>query len=257
MPTIRIANKNIIISDKIAHLFSEWANLAEKYFGRPRIPVGVVSRYQVNQLKQFKGELNTAQPMRVHGRWTLIVTVEYIDPLNEIMVAHEIMHWIIKFYGFRTIQNKSNPNDDCTILLNSLTSHVPLNRFMAERNFDYFPMENARAEDAAKLIHRDNLPKSPIEEKIIREALYYSDLILSSSSKSGAQLRLALKTCSSIDTRVGEILSALEHYDLHKPDENQRAKRWLIKILRLNKWGYFIDFDDLSEMRQMLKESPN
>ncbi|MBA7652013.1 hypothetical protein ES703_59842 [subsurface metagenome] len=255
MPTIKIANKDVTISQKLDNLFTEWENLAEEYFGKPKIPVEIISRYKVKQFKHFKGELNTALPIKISGHWTLIVAVENIDLLNESIVAHEVMHWIIRFYGFHDVQNKSNPNDDCTILLNCLTSHVPLNHFMAKRGFDYLPMENERAMDTAKSIFRNGLPKPPTEKDIIYWALYYSDLILSSSLESSNKLRLALKTCLPINTHVEQILSALDHYNLHKPDANKKAKWWLIKMLKLKKWGDFIDFNNLANLKQKLKES--
>lgn len=255
MPIIRIADKDIIISDKLARLFTEWEDLAEERFGKPRIPVEIISRYKVKQLKHFRGELNTARPIKVHRHWVLVVAVENIDPLNEIIVAHEVMHWIIRFYGFHDVQNKSNPNDDYEILLNCLTSHVPLNRFMAERGFDYLPMENERAMHATKLIYKNGWPKSPTKRYIIYWSLYFSDLIICSSEESSNQLRLALNTCSPIDTRVKQILSTLDHSNLHKPDENKKAKWWLIKMLKLKKWGDFIDFDNLASLKQELKKS--
>lgn len=256
MPAIRIANKDVTISQNLYNLFTEWADLAEERFGKPRIPGSIISiKPHKNQFKQFKGAINTARPIKAQGRWTLVVAVENIDPLNEIIVAHEVMYWIIRFYGFHDVQNRSIPIDEREILLNCLTSHVPLNRFMAERGFDYLPMENERAVHATKSIHRNGLPKSPTEKYIIKYSLYFSDLILGSSEECSNQLRLVLNTCPPIDTRVKQILSALDHYNLHKPDENKKAKWWLIKMLKLKKWGDFIDFNNIASLKQKLKES--
>ena len=118
MPTLRAGTKDVIVSERLLDLLLEWENMAKEVIGQPRIPVEVRSRYEFPELSQFKGELNLVKPMvrRNDGRVVLAVIVESVDPLNEVIVAHEVMHWILKLQGFRTLQNQDDPNDDITIL---------------------------------------------------------------------------------------------------------------------------------------------
>jgi hypothetical protein len=160
------------------------------------------------------------------------------------------MHWIVKLHGFPAFQNEREPNDDFAILLNSLISHVPLNHYMAERGFDYLPVEDARAEEYMGSLREDNLPKPLTEDGITWMALHYSDVILSCSPATSDQLRQALGLVPVVDARVKKALRALSDYDLLTVSGSGKAARRVIKQLRLSRWGRFAETDNIAALRR-------
>ncbi|MEK6285350.1 MAG: hypothetical protein AABO57_06380 [Acidobacteriota bacterium] len=240
-------------SGKLALLMDEWVSLAEKQYGLPQLPVTIINRRDHPKLSGDRGELNTAVPELVNGQPMLVVFLENTDAVNEILVAHEIMHWILNLNGFKGVSEASRFYDKIASYLTSLVSHVPLNRFMTERGFDYLSYENERATETLNALPRE-LKKPRVEQTLVWTVLYLCDVILNCSPKIRNEIEKQIAADGRINAKVNQVLSILGGFNLHDVNENSAALQSLLTELELHRFGTFNVSDHSEYINQVLSK---
>lgn len=233
MPTILVDNKQAEVSETLARVTGEWFEKCEQRVGS-KVPLLIVNRRKIPEFRDAAGEVNITYPKVVDGRLALVIGLEDSDALNEVLLAHEVMHWVIRLDGFHDLYTPVSEYKDAATHLGSVTSHVPLHRYMRERGFDPQPLEDYRTSGTAERVEQgkirpEDLPDLPLKGM----ALYLADLITGASAEPASRLRDAIASQGKCRSLVEKTLDVMGHYDLHTPDGHLRASQMVIKALEL------------------------
>ena len=255
MPTVFAEDHEVEISQELADLGDEWTKLALNRCGPPEIPVTIFNRRNIGIAPIYKGGLNTAYPYCVDGRLALAVMLEDTDSIDEGIVAHELLHWIVMLHGFRSYINQTHREDNCEVMLNGLLSHVPVNREAEKRGFPLTHLFDSNARSQARFLTSDE-QTALSEEAPLRIALYCSDLLLNCSVAGRTVLEQSIDERPQIATLVKQILSITKHRDLLEPNKNSRAGRRIIKALHLTRRGDYHLLNNTGQLRAVLRANP-
>lgn len=186
----------------------------------------------------------------------LVVALDDTDAIDEAIVAHEILHWILHLEGFRDFKDHERPNNDCQIMLGSVLSHVPLNQRLTEYGFEYLSGVDTLADGVvAAITRRENWELS--RPALIAKSLLCVDILQNCSSKKRQVLEEAVNANTPLAQCVHGCLDVLSHYELNECESNRRAGRKLINFLGLNKFGNYVEFESIPELRAMVRACQN
>jgi hypothetical protein len=217
-----------------------------------QIEILVGNRHEVKQLKHFKGELNTAVPQIIQLDPKLVVYLDNVDPIDPLILTHEIGHWLIKLLDFKNVIFNSDPTSNLSICFNSMTGHVPVYDLQKSMNIDPQKEIDSRTSHNIDLLKKDR--ESNKSELILHNAILFADDLLSCSIKLYEQLVEILSSKHpQTHTLVEAIIDIAKHYDLTNSDKNARFQRMLIKKLKIkHKWAFA---DDVFYLKRMIKDS--
>lgn len=241
-----VSIRKIVDSSTIAML-DLWKELTIKKFGKaPEVIIG--DRKEHPQLKSFVGSINLSYPHKVKGKVYLALWLDSVDPLNLLMVTHELGHWILKLQNFLGLLSYPKKNNNIEILLNSLAHHVPL--YELQKKYGHEPQIeiDSRASHNLNLFSKD---EEPYDNNTCKQsALILADDIINCSPNIADQIKSLFskkhpKTYKMVDT----ILETKSYYNLQIPEKNLKFQKMVIKKLALpNSWEVGKDVDELSKM---------
>jgi len=227
-----------------------WKSLTREKFGE-LIEILVGDRHEVLQLKDFKGELNTATCTIIKGQVKLGVLLDSFTNLDLLVVTHEIGHWVLKLKGFQGLNNSSVSFNDIKGLLNSLAHHPPL--YELQKSIGHNPQNeiDSRTNHNCTVFSNDkelNNAKAQIQMSLI-----LADDIMNCSKELVIKLRTVLaknhpKTLEFVD----QILDTASYYNLLEPAKNLKFLRRVCRNLKLGKnWNVP---DEIYNLAKMLEE---
>ncbi len=236
---------------EVNKLLDLWGALCNEKIGFS-VEVLIADRHDINQLKSFKGELNTARPKKINGDYKLIVYMDSLQNVTPVIFSHELGHWIIKFKGFKGVIFKDATHSNAEILLNSLTHHKPV--YVLQKSLGIDPQEeiDSRTVHNIQLFGNDNEPSDSSRQ--LSNALLVADDLLSCTKKYHDELKNIIKdkhkqTYGHLET----ILDVESYYDLNDPEKNHKFQRMVIQKLKLsNDWfspdevGAFLKNQDIT-----------
>ncbi len=101
------------------------------------LEVGVADRHEYGPTKHYKGELNTALPMPIDGKTMLVLLFDNAESPEDLMITHELGHWVLELLGFKGVQNRKSPHSAAEIMLNSMSQHSAL--YVLQRSAGHEP----------------------------------------------------------------------------------------------------------------------
>lgn len=212
-----------------------WGSLCNEKIGTS-VEVLIADRHEHNQLKNFKGELNTVRPQRIDGNYKLIVYMDSLQNVTPVIFSHELGHWIIKFKGFKGVIFKDATHSNAEILLNSLSHHKPV--YVLQKSLGIDPQEeiDSRALHNIQLFGKDNEPTDSSRQ--LNNALMVADDLISCTKNYYDELKTVIRDKHKLTYAHLEMIIDLEsHYDLNDPEENHKFQRMVIQKLKLsNDW---------------------
>lgn len=235
---------------KVLRMFELWHELCTKEIGRD-IEVVLADRREKRELRAAKGEVNTACPEVLDGRVRMVLYFEDISNIEDVILSHEIGHWVLKLQGFLTLLLEDARFSDDEILVNSLCQHRPLYQLQRSYGLDPQPEIDKRAEHDVGLC-QDTREAS--DERVIRAmALLFADDILSCSAGiAGAFTQVLEERHPRTRLLVEKIVENAGRYDLNTIDGSERFLRRLGSELKLAKrWSIY---DERHSLRQMVRE---
>lgn len=131
------------------------------------LEVGVASRHECDLTKDAKGELNTALPLRVDGNPMLVLLFENTSSVEEVILTHELGHWILKLQGIKSIQKLGRPHSNEEILFNSMCQHPAL--YALQRSIGHDPQHeiDERARHDLSLMKPEPVAKVSAERALL------------------------------------------------------------------------------------------
>lgn len=228
--------------EKALAMFDLWHELcAEKL--EVDIEVCLARRREKPELRDFKGELNTAYPEVLGGRATMVVYVEDTSSVEEIIISHELGHWVLKLQGYPAVLMRDRRNSNCEILLNSLGQHRALYRLQRSQGMEPQAEIDKRAEHDLALCLKN--AETGGHALITDNALLFADDRLSCSTDLDRRFAEILEGRYPRTSRIVQtILDTASHYDLADKEGCKRFVGMLIKKLRLSKkWEYSNEVD--------------
>jgi hypothetical protein len=228
-----------------------WHELSKQELGIS-VEVLVSSRREHPRLKDFGGELNTAQPLVLEGELRLLLLFESLSAFKHVIFTHELGHWVLKLSGHVSLIYDPDPLCDNEILLNSLRHHVPL--YELQRSIGHEPQNeiDARAQHNLRLFKIEE--EASLENIRIRNALMLADDFLNCSKEIASNLRQVISiNHPHTNEKVQKILEIASFYKLSDKNENQKFGRMVIKKLKLGtNWS---EAREVTSLRQMLKST--
>ena len=234
-----------------------WHELVRKEIGTP-IEVGVACRKDFPQFKNFRGEINTAIPMKVQDKPFLVLIFEDTKNVEEVILTHELGHWVLKLRGFSPFHYNPNRNCNNEILLNSMAQHPPL--YVLQSTLGHEPQKeiDKRAKHNLNLFSK----KGEVPEKHIWtfNALMLADDLLNCSTHLNEQLLETVQIKHPYTASlVGKILKSASSYDLLDQSENKNFCRRVIQDLGIGPgWLPSLKFEleSLKKMMEGTSDSP-
>lgn len=255
MTTIEVEGREITVSENLDRVVDDWYQLSLEKCGQPGIPVTIKNRREFDLLPHLS-HVSTAFPYSDGQVVVLVVALDNTDAIHEATVAHEILHWILNLDGFPQFKDHKRPHNDCEIMLGIVLSHVPLNQRLAEYGFEYLTGVDALADRVvAAITQREDWDLARPE--LIAKSLLCVDILQNCTPKKRQVLEEAVSINTLLAQCVHGCLDVLSHYDLRDCESIRRAGRKLISFLMLNKFGNYIEYDTIPELRRMLKALPH
>jgi len=232
-----------------------WHTLSKEKFGN-KIEVVMVERKYVPQLAQFKGELYTAFPTNelIKGKTVLAVIINSINDVKQIIVSHEIGHWVLNLQGFIGLSYNSNPLSDEAVLFNTALQHPALYKLQISLGHDPHPEINSRLEHNIALFSKQG-ERKPRKDRLVSSFLPADDLLNSTSEPLKQKLKEVLKAKHPFTLKLlNIILNTASHYDLTNPDANRKFAHKLIKNLKMQV-SLWKEVDNTKKLADMLQNS--
>lgn len=229
-----------------------WHSLCERHF-QTRVEVRVGSRKDCPFTAQIRGELHTAIPICHEGKVILLLLFDDTSCVEEVIVTHELGHWVIKLQGYLGLIYHDARHSNEEILLGSLAHHSPL--YKLQRSLGHEPqieIDN-RATHNVEVFGRSSERQVDLRSRRLN-ALILGDDLLHCSEEYAALLRTTLArnhptTLSYVDT----ILETIPHYDYLFPTGNADCFLRVAQNLRLT--GRWEPVDESMAIRELIEKS--
>lgn len=230
-----------------------WHELVSKEIGSP-IEVGVACRKDFPQFKNFRGEINTAMPMKVQEKPFLVLIFEDTKNVEEVILTHELGHCVLKLQGFSPFICIPERHSNNEIMLNSLAHHPPL--YALQRSLGHEPQEEVdkRARHDLKLFSKG--AEKPGKQLWVQNALLATDDLLHCSKELKEKMLETLQAKHPRTTRLAnKILEVSSHYDLLDQTGNEKFIRKVIQTLQLGNGWIPAPELDLEALQKLVEET--
>ncbi len=128
--------------------------------------VCAASRYDHALTKGFSGELNTAIPMSLDGKPTLLLLFENMTSVEEVIVTHEIGHQVLNLQGFKGVHKQGQPHTHEEMNFNSMCQHPAL--YALQRSIGHDPQEVIDGRTRRNLSKTKIDPSAKVTEPSVR-----------------------------------------------------------------------------------------
>jgi hypothetical protein len=227
-----------------------WKSLSEQIIGIP-IEVMIGNRKEQQQLRSFSGEINTAFPHIIEGKVRLVLWLEPLSDVKDIIITHEIGHWILKLRGFQAFQRIRQEHSNTEIMLNSMAQHPPL--YALQRSFGHEPQD----EIDSRCIHNIKLASKQKETKQremwVHNALLFADDIFNSEENRNSLINVIGKHHPNTSKLVKSLMELESSYDLLVPDQNRKFCEQVIETLKLD--GEWYNPDEVKSLVSMVQQA--
>jgi len=227
-----------------------WKSLSEQIIGIP-IEVMIGNRKEQPQLRSFSGEVNTAFPHIIEGKLRLVLWLEPLSDVKDIIITHEIGHWILKLRGFQAFQRKRQKHSNIEIMLNSMAQHPPL--YALQRSIGHEPQD----EIDSRCLHNIRLfskgKKAQQKEVWICNALMLADDIFNSEENRYPLINVISMRHPNTSELLKKLIELKSSYNLLVPDQNQIFCEQIIKALKLGDDWY--NPDEVKGLASMVKRA--
>jgi len=246
-----IRNKFDVPTNKMLSL---WHVLSKQKYGN-NIDVVMVDNKDVPATSQFKGDLYTAFPTNtfIKDNVVLVVVVNTFENLNQLLVSHEIGHWVLKMQGFVGFSYNSDTRNNQSIFFNSMLQHPAI--YQLQTSFGHKPISeiNNRLRHHIEIYSKE-VEKSQRDDRILSAFLVADDLINTSSKTFKVNLKNILeKKHPSTLKLVDVILETSSYYNLTDPNSNYKFACRLIKNLKIQT-SLWQEVDNVKILANMFNE---
>ena len=219
---------------KVIAMIDLWHELCQEKLGF-KIEVALADRHEHPQLREFKGELNTALPQLHEEKGYLIIYMDNPRDVEDAILSHEIGHWVLKLQGFLAVVFIDNRNSNFEIKLNSLCSHRALYKLQRSLGTEPQVEIDKRAQHTVEVCLKTD-SENESQDLAKDNALLFADDLLSCSEEIAKELKKILQERLPKAwefTRV--ILETATYYDLEDQDKVIRCTTMLARKLKLSK----------------------
>jgi hypothetical protein len=175
------------------------------------MPLAVGCRKEVPAFQGFPDEINTAVLEVIGGIPSLLLLFDSLEKVEEVILTHEIGHWVLKLQGALAFRDPRAPNSNVEILLNSMCQHPAL--YALQRSLGHDPQYEI--DDRAKgMLRRFEETKEPPQPRVVLEnALLAVDDLINCSDAVCTSLSLALESNHprTADLAAGMLEAACHH----------------------------------------------
>lgn len=231
-------------------MFDLWHSLSKQTIGIP-IEVMVGNRKEQRQLSSYSGEINTAFPHIIKGKLVLILWLEPVSDVKDIIITHELGHWILKLRGFQAFQRERQKHSNTEIILNSMAQHPPL--YVLQRYIGHEP----QAEIDSRCVHNIKLftkgKKSKQREMWLNNALMLADDIFNSEENRYPLINVISTRHPNTFNLLRKLIELESSYDLLVPDQNLNFSRQVIETFELGDDWY--NPDEVESLASMVKKA--
>jgi len=162
-----------------------------------------------------------------------VVVQRYSHQLvKQIIVTHEIGHWVLKLHGFQAFLRKRQKQSDIEIMLNPMAQHPPL--YVLQRSIGHEPQAeiDSRSLNDIKLFSKGK--EAQQREVRIRDALMLADDILNCSEENHTALKNVIsKNRPNTSKLFRMIIELASSYNLLVHDQNLIFCEQIIETLKL------------------------
>jgi hypothetical protein len=241
---------NLLVDESTKKLFDTWHELCNKRL-QADIPLLAANRKEDRRFKNFDSPYSTATPQKVGNDLYLVLWLESIEPLDSLLVSHELGHFILNLRGFKCLIDSYSPSSEIGGVLNSFAHHPPL--FSFQRSFGQEPqvMIDTKVLNDVLVYEGDTI----LSEKYhIRDGLIFADDLNNCSVNFRDRLiKSVITRYPKIYNTANMVLNTLKYYDLNNPKENFKFLKNLKKVLKLgNSW---IEFDYAGALGKSIRRS--
>lgn len=195
-----------------------WSRLCVEQFHQ-HIEVKYVDRHYSPKWAGEGLQLNLSEVKIVGGKLVLLLFLDCVQPVDLLMVTHELGHRVLDLQGYRGTTHKHL--HDISILLNSLAQHPPLYKLQKSVGHDPQQEINSRAESDTKRLKKQL--ERPGDVTCISNALLVADDLMNCSEEHRTTLRDVLSRYHPNTWRlVQEFMDIAKQYDLHDPADNTK-----------------------------------
>jgi hypothetical protein len=229
-----------------------WHSLCQENFGTS-IEVMASSRKERQQLRSFRGELNTAYPQIVEGRVVLALLLDSLKNVKAIVITHEIGHWVLTLQGMLTYQYTPRPHGDTEILLNSFAQHPHL--YELQRSLGHEPQAeiDSHAEHDLHLLANEREPRG--RDAWVRNALLLADDILNCSESYKKRLKSVVKRKHRNTAEIlNKILKIAPYYSPPSPGGDYRSSRRPIQKRLIKELQLGTNWQELDEIKLLKRK---
>ncbi len=229
-----------------------WQSLSEQTIGIP-IEVMVGNRKEQPQLRSFSGEINTAFPHIIEGKVRLVLWLEPLSDVKDIIITHEIGHWILKLRGFQAFKRKRQQHSNIEIGLNSMAQHPPL--YVLQRSIGHEPQDeiDSRCVHNIKRFTKDKESKQ--REVWLFNALMLADDVFNSEENRQVLINVMTGRHPNTLNLLRKLIELKSSYDLLIPDQNLIFCEQIIETLKLGDDWY--KPNEVNSLVSMVKQAAN
>lgn len=131
----------------------------------------------------------------------MLLALETLNSIDEVLITHELGHWVLRLQGFESLQNEHKRNGSTEMHLNSLAQHPALYALQRELGHEPQTEIDSRAAHNLKLVRSGEFDRSraPVDD-----ALHLADDMLNCSDSISRELEETLRS------RLPKLLAPIE-----------------------------------------------
>jgi len=225
-----------------------WEELSNSVLGTS-LPVCIKDLKKNPLYKHITYEFSTAIPDPVEKPVSLAIWTSHYPHLSNVLITHEIGHWILVLKGFKTIR-EGRLDRVKNAFIRSMIDHPVI--YSLQRKYGHDPLEwvDKRAIDSIHYVQKQAVswPHS-----INLMALYLADDVFNCSKRVSKRiLRLSRRYHPKLHEKIVTITNCMNKFDLNNPEENLQCRYEIVSELGLK--GKWVIKDDLTDLLNRIKK---
>lgn len=220
-----------------------WHELSIQHFDY-FIEVVIGDRNQNRNFMDYKGDFNTAYPVKIENIVSLILWLEEPEKLDEIIITHEVGHFVLKLQGFSSMIRRGNMNSDEEIMLNSLCHHSALYQLQRTMGLQPQPEIDSRAAHNIHIVRKNSQTLS--DSDFWKILLLVDGIHHASPYISKHILKSAKRFQPSSYIKIRAVTDILNKYNLLKAEEVLSCSQNIVEKLKMgSNWESMQDIEEL------------
>jgi len=214
-----------------AKMLERWQSLCAEKIGQD-VQVMLADRKDNPDIAELPGDLNLAHPYILgDGSIALIVWLNSVAVIDQVVITHEVGHWVLLLQGFCGFNNKNaEVNKMKGSFLNALLQHAPLYEFQKQIGHNPQPVINSYSESYILSFSQ----YKETAQNVIEHALIAADIMINALEIDRNKLgRVLKKRHRNTNKLVRTIMNLQGNYNTLKPNSNKKWGWEIIKVLGL------------------------